>query len=73
MEATHIDIYGAGENPGEKYGTYRVGSTAGKDIKCMKIDYDIDKRVIRIFWSNGKVTTYCGFPFKAVGTAAEQG
>ncbi len=67
MQANHIDIYGAGEKPGEKYGTYRVGMAPGKDVKCTKIECDIDKRVVRIQWSNGKLTTYCGFPFKAVG------
>ena len=67
MQATHIDIYGAGEKPDEKYGTYRVGAKVGKDIKCVKIEYDTDKRIIKIFWSNEKVTTFCGFPFKAVG------
>jgi len=67
MLANHVDIYGAGETPNEKYGTYRVGMTLGKEVKCEKIEYDLEKRIVKIFWSNGKVTTFCGFPFKAVG------
>lgn len=66
MQANHVDIYGAGEKPNEKYGTYRVGMTLGKDVRCAKIECDIEKKVVKIFWSNGKVTTFCGFPFKAV-------